>query len=165
VFRNNRNKQKTNPNSSKLVKISTFLIPYTISSVFFGCFDTGPKHQNKPRKIFVGFAKKQTENNRNRLSFGLFRFEPRKKIYGFEYPLIDNIFLGFFRFVSVCFEKILFVSVVSILVRNTETNRKKCFLVSRNKLKNNRNRLSFGLFRFEPKKYLIVSRTPYVQLE
>jgi hypothetical protein len=64
-------------------------------------------------------------------------------------------FLGFFRFVSVCFEKVPFVSVVSIPVRNTETNRNKpknFFLVSRNKPKNNRNRLSFGLFRFEPKK-------------
>ncbi len=32
--------------------------------------------------------------------------------------------LGLFRFVSVCYELVLFVSVVSILVRNTETNRK-----------------------------------------
>ncbi len=63
------------------------------------------------------------KNSRNRLSFGLFRFEPRKKINGLEYPLIDNLFWGFFWFVSVCLEKILFVSVVSILVRNTETNR------------------------------------------
>ncbi len=54
-------------------------------------------------------------------------------------------FFRFFRFVPVCFDKLLFVSVVSIHVRNTETNRKKCFLVSRN-------RLSFSLFRFEPKK-------------
>ncbi len=79
---------------------------------------------------------------------------------GFEDPLIANVF---WRYSSVCFEKILFVSVVSILVRNTETNGKKCFLVSRNKPKNNRNRLSFGLFRFEPKKNLIVSRTTYFQ--
>jgi hypothetical protein len=32
-----------------------------------------------------------------------------------------------FRFVSVCFETCMFVSVVSIHVRNTETNRKKYF--------------------------------------
>ncbi len=60
----------------------------------------------------------------------------------------------FFGIFSVCFglfKKVLFVSVVSIPVRNTETNR-KFFFVSRNKPKNNRNRLSFGLFRFEPKK-------------
>jgi hypothetical protein len=30
------------------------------NSVCFGCFDTSPKHQNKPKKMFFGFAK-QTE--------------------------------------------------------------------------------------------------------
>ncbi len=35
-----------------------------------------------------------------------------------------------FKFVSVCFETCMFVSVVSIHVRNTETSRKKYFLVS-----------------------------------
>jgi hypothetical protein len=60
--------------------------------------------------------------------------------------------LIFFIF-SVCFETELFVSVVSKQIRNTETNRKFLLLVSRNKPKINRNRLSFGLFRFEPKKY------------
>jgi hypothetical protein len=50
VFRNNRNKQKTNRNSIKFVKLSTFLIPHTISSVCFSCFDTGPKHQNKQKQ-------------------------------------------------------------------------------------------------------------------
>jgi hypothetical protein len=151
VFRNNRNKQKTNRSSSKFVRISTFLIPQTKSSVCFDCFDTGPKNRNKPKqteKKNFGFAKKQTKNNRNRSSFGLFWFEPRKK-NGFEDPITENVFWRFFWFVSVCFEKILFVSIP---VRNTETNRKKRFLVSRNKPKNNRNRLSFGLLRYEPKK-------------
>jgi hypothetical protein len=152
VFRNNRNKQKTNRNSRKFGKISTFLIPHTISSVCFGCFDTGPKHRNKPKKKILVSRKSKPKNNRNRLSFGLFLFESRKKDNGFEDPLIENVFWRFFRFVSVCYENILFVSVVSILVRNTETNRKNCFLVSQNKPKNNRNRLSFGLFRLEPKK-------------
>ena len=65
----------------------------------------------------------------------------------------DIIFVFFRKFwiVSVCFETVLFVSVVSIKVRNTETNRKKIFLVSRNKPKQTRNRSCFGLFRFEPK--------------
>jgi hypothetical protein len=45
----------------------------------------------------------------------------------------------------------VFVSLVSKRIRNTETNRKNVLLVSRNKPKINRNRLSFGLFRFEPK--------------
>jgi hypothetical protein len=50
------------------------------------------------------------------------------------------------------FNSVLFVSVVvvSIQVRNIETNRKN-FLVSRNKPKQTRNRSCFGLFRFEPK--------------
>jgi hypothetical protein len=61
----------------------------------------------------------------------------------------------FFSFISVCFETDLFVSVVSKWVRNTETNRKKLLLVSRNKHKMNRNRFSFGLFRFEPKKKIV----------
>jgi hypothetical protein len=33
------------------------------NSVYFGCFNTGPKHRNKPKqteKMFFGFAK-QTE--------------------------------------------------------------------------------------------------------
>jgi hypothetical protein len=64
VFQNNRNKQKTNGNSSKFVKISTFLIRHTISSVCFGCFDTGPKHRHKPKqteKIFWGFREKANQ--------------------------------------------------------------------------------------------------------
>jgi hypothetical protein len=76
VFRDNRNKQKTNRNSSKFVKISTLLIPHTISSVCFGCFDTGLKHRNKPKQI-KGFADNLIENVFRRF-FGLFRFVSRK---------------------------------------------------------------------------------------
>jgi hypothetical protein len=143
------------------------LIPHTISSVCFGCFDTSPKHRNKPKqtetnrnkpkqtetnrnkpKQICWFRKKQTENNRNRfVSVGT-----EKKNVLFWGPPNRKRFLRFFRFVSVCFDKVLFVSVDSIPVRNSETNRKKSFLVSRNKPKNNWNRLSFGLFRFESKK-------------
>jgi hypothetical protein len=72
VFQNNRNKQKTNRNSSKFVKLSTLLIPRTISSVCFGCFDTGPKHQNKPKQTkekILGFAEKQTEKQPKQIEF------------------------------------------------------------------------------------------------
>ncbi len=103
MFRNSRNKQKTNRNSSKFVKISTFLIPHTISSVCFGCFDICPKHRNKTKKICLVSQKSKPKNNQNRFSFGLFRFEPRKKINGFEDPLIENVFWRFFRFVSTKF--------------------------------------------------------------
>jgi hypothetical protein len=82
VFRNNRNKQKTNRNSSKFVKISTFLIPHTINSVCFGCFDTAPKHRNKPKqtekKIF-GFAKKQTEKQPKQIEFQFVLVRTEKK--------------------------------------------------------------------------------------
>jgi hypothetical protein len=86
-------------NNSKFFKISTFFIPHTISSVYFGCFVTSPKHQNKPKNKFLVSLKSKLKNNRNRLSFGLFRFEPRKKINGSEDPLIENVF---WRFFSVC---------------------------------------------------------------
>ncbi len=93
VFQNNRNKQKTNRNSRKFVKISTFLIPHTISSVCFSCFDTGPEHRNKPKKKFLVLRNNKPKNNRNRL----FRFESRKKtINSFEDLLIENVFWRFF---------------------------------------------------------------------
>jgi hypothetical protein len=89
MFRNNRNKQKTNRNSSKFVKISTFLIPHTISSVCFGCFDTDPEHRNKLNNKFFGFAKKQTKKQPKQIEF---QFELRNIINGFEDPLIENVF-------------------------------------------------------------------------
>ena len=73
-------------------------------------------------------------------------------LYSFKRKLL-GIFRKF-RIVSVRFETVLFVSVVSIKVRNTETNRKFFFLVSRNKPKQTRNRSCFGLFRFEPKNFI-----------
>ncbi len=90
-----------------------------------------------------------------------------KKFNCFEDPLIENVFwrfFGLFRFVLTKFCLFRLFRYLSETPKQTETNRnksKKCFLVSLNKPKNNRNRLSFGLFRFEPKKNLIVSRTTY----
>ncbi len=100
MFRNNQNKQKTTRNSRKFVKISSFLIPHTISSVCFGCFDTNPKHRTNPKKIFWSFAKKQTKKQPKQIEF---RFDQRKKNNGFEDPLIENVFWRFFRFVSTKF--------------------------------------------------------------
>jgi hypothetical protein len=82
VFRNNQNKQKTNRNSSKFVKISTFLIPHTISSVCFGCFNTSPKHRNKQKqtgKFFFGFVKKQTEKQPKQIEFRFVSVQIEKK--------------------------------------------------------------------------------------
>jgi hypothetical protein len=152
VFRNNRNKQKTNWNSSKFFKISTFLIPHTISSVCFGYFDTGPKHRNKLDKIFLVSWKSKPKNNQNRLSFGCFGSNQEIKFTVLRTPLIENVFWRFFRFISRKFCLFQLFLYRSETPKQTETNRKKCFLVLWNKPKNNRNRLSFGLFRFKPKK-------------
>jgi hypothetical protein len=64
-------------------------------------------------------------------------------------------FISFFRFVSkqICLFRLF--RYWSETPKRTETNRKNNWLVSRNKPKNNRNRLSFGLFRFEPKIYFV----------
>jgi hypothetical protein len=69
------------------------------------------------------------------------------------------------KFILFCFRFFRFVSKQFCLFRlfrngfetpkQTETNRKNYFLVSRNKPKINRNRLCFGLFRFEPKKFFV----------
>ncbi len=144
MFRNNRNKQKTNRNSSKFVKKSTFLIPHTISSV---SFDTGPKHRNKPKNIFLGFAKKQTEKQPpKQIEFRFVSVRTEKKNYGFEDPWIENVFWRFFRFVLRKF-------CLFRLFQYWSETPKKSFLIFVNKPKNNRNRLSFGLFRFEPKTF------------
>ncbi len=76
----------------------------------------------------------------------------RKKKNCFEDPLIENVFWRFFRFVSRKFCLFRLFHYRSKTPKQTETNQKKCFLVSRNKPKNNRNRFSFGLFWFETKK-------------
>jgi hypothetical protein len=57
-------------------------------SVCFGCFDIDPKHRNEPKqteKIIYWFRE---TNNRNRLGFGLFRFEPKIYFVCFENTLV-----------------------------------------------------------------------------
>jgi hypothetical protein len=51
----------------------------TISSVCFGCFDTGPKHRNKPKKNFFAFAKKQTETPPKQIEFLFVSVRTEKK--------------------------------------------------------------------------------------
>jgi hypothetical protein len=53
-------------------------------------------------KNFWVLQKNKPKNNRNRLSFGLFWFEPRKNFNCFEDPLIEKVFGRFFWFVSFC---------------------------------------------------------------
>ncbi len=93
-------KQKTNRNSSKFVKISTFLIPHTISSVCFSCFNTGLKHRNKPSKKFGSFAKKQTEKQPKQIEFWFVLVWTENKNYRFRgSPNRERFFWRFFRFV------------------------------------------------------------------
>jgi hypothetical protein len=82
-------------------------------------------------------------------------------LYSFKGKLL-GIFRKF-RLVSVRFETVLFVSVVSIKVRNTETNRKKNFWfhkTNRNKRETDLVSVCFGSNR---KILFFISRTPYLQ--
>jgi hypothetical protein len=109
MFRNNRNKQNTNRNSSKFVKISTLLIPHTISSVCFSCFDTSLKQQNKPKKNFC-FREKKTKKQPKQIEFQFVLVRTEKKKLTVSRTPNRQSFLGIF---SVCFDKVLFGSVVS----------------------------------------------------
>jgi hypothetical protein len=74
-----------------------------------------------PKKVKI---KKQNKIGLSKIRKQFFNFN---FFGGFRGPLNRESFLEIFLFVSVCFDKIMFVSVVSILVLNTETNRKKVF--------------------------------------
>jgi hypothetical protein len=157
VFRNNRNKQKTNRNSSKFVKISTFLIPHTLSSVCFGCFDNGPKHKNKPKKKLFGFAKNKPKNNRNRLIFGMFWFEPRKKKLLFRGPPNIKRFLEFFQFVLT---KLCLFRLFRYRSETPKQTEIKVFWFHETNQKTTETDWVSVCFGLNRKKNLIVSRTP-----
>jgi hypothetical protein len=73
------------------------------------------------------------------------------RTFTFKISISCRIF-RLFRFVSkqICLFRLFRYG--SETPKRTEINRKNNLLVSRNKPKMTRNRLSFGLFRFEPKK-------------
>jgi hypothetical protein len=128
VFRNKLNKQKTNWNSSKFVKTSTFLnSPYHKFCLFrlFRNRSETSKQTKTNWKIFFWF--RELKHNPNRLSLGLFRFEPRKKIYGFEDPLIEKVFWRFFWFVLRKFCLFRLFRYQSETPKQTETNQKLFF--------------------------------------
>ncbi len=61
------------------------------SSVCFGCFDIGSKHQNKPKYfcfLFHETNRNKPKQTRNRSCFGLFRFEPKFIFVCFEDTLL-----------------------------------------------------------------------------
>ncbi len=131
--------------------INLFSSPYH-KFCLFRLFRYQSETSKQTGKNFLVSRKSKPKNNRNRLSFSLFRFEPRKKINCFEDPLLENFFWRLFRFVlrKFClFRLFLYRPKHRNKLKQTEKN---VFLVSQNKPKNNRNRLKFGLFQFEPKK-------------
>jgi hypothetical protein len=103
MFRLNRNKQKTHPNSLKvsifeyfsenvgLLQFVSVCYETVLFFFFFGCFDIGSKHRNKPKFLVFGFTK-QTETNakqillqfvsvRTEIYFCLFRGHPSHEIF------------------------------------------------------------------------------------
>jgi hypothetical protein len=65
--------------------------------------ETSKQTETNQKKKFLVSRKSEPKNNRNRLSFGLFQFKPRKKTNGFKDPLTENVFWRFFLFVSTKF--------------------------------------------------------------
>ncbi len=161
MFRNNRNKQKTYRNSSKFVKISTFLIPHTIISVCFGCFDTCLKHRNKPKqtkKNFFGFVQKQTEKQPKQIEFRFVSvLQTEKKNHGFEDSLKENVFWRFFRFVSWRFYLFRLFRYWSETPKQTEKN---VFWFRETNRKTTETDWVLVCFGSNRKKIFIVSRTP-----
>ncbi len=86
------NRQKINCFEDTLIERVFWRFFWFVSknSVCFGCFDTGPKHRNKLKKKFL-VSRNKPKINRNRLSFSLFRYKPRKKIDCFEDPLGESL--------------------------------------------------------------------------
>ncbi len=102
------------PTVQRLTKTTSgifrLLLSGTISSVCFVCFDTGPKHQNKPKqtkKKCLGFVKKQTEKQTKQIEFQFVSVRTEKKNLWFQGPQnffeIFSVCFGLFRENSVCF--------------------------------------------------------------
>ncbi len=78
VFQNNRNKQKTNRNSSKFVKISTFLISHTII-LFVSAVLIPVRSTETNRKQIFWFGKKQTKKLPTKIEFWFVAVQTEKK--------------------------------------------------------------------------------------
>ncbi len=78
------------------------------SFVCFGCFDTCPKHRKKTEKNFWF-----RETNRNRLSFGLFWYEPKKKFDCFEDTLGQAFGIPLGAHQSYSLKKVLGIEIMN----------------------------------------------------
>ncbi len=129
-FETTETNKQPNKTAANFVKISTFLIPHTKSSVCFGCFDTGPKHRTKTDWVSVCFDSNQEKKltvlrtynkelfwrffrfvSRKFCLFRLFRYrsetpkQSEKKFFGFAKQTEKQPKQIDFRFVSVWTEK------------------------------------------------------------
>jgi hypothetical protein len=71
----------------QIVRFFVYFGLFRNRSVCFGCFETYPKHRNKPKNTFL-VSRNKPKINRNRLCFGLFRFEPKNFFVCFEDTLM-----------------------------------------------------------------------------
>jgi hypothetical protein len=76
--------------SSYLVFTLVFVF-FRNKSVCFGCFETDPKQTETKQKNNFLVSRNKPKMNRNRLCFGLFRFEPKKKFDCFEDTLVMGV--------------------------------------------------------------------------
>ncbi len=161
MFQNNRNKQKTNRNSSKFVKnINLFNSPYynfCLFRLFRYRSETSKQTKTNPKKIFLVLWKSKPKNNRNRLSFGS---SNREKNHGFEDSLKENVFWRFFRFVSWKFCLFRLFRYWSETPKQTEKN---VFWFRETKQKTTETDGVSFCFGSNRKKKLIVRRTPYCE--
>jgi hypothetical protein len=106
MFRLNRNKQNTNRNSLIGSIFCYFLQKIRFFIVFFGLFRNSLFHlfrfYSETESFDVSIEPKETEDPSK-------QFFLKESIFGY---FSEN--LGLFRIVSVCYETVLFVSVVSI---------------------------------------------------
>jgi hypothetical protein len=65
-----------------------FIFDFVSRSVCFGCFVMDPKRTETNRKNNLLVSRNKPKINRNRLSFGLFRFEPKNCFVCFEDTLV-----------------------------------------------------------------------------
>ncbi len=141
--------------AANLVKYQRFNSPYH-KFCLFRLFWYRSEISKQTENFFWVSRKSKPKNNRNRLNFGLFRFELRKN--GFEDPLIENVF--FLEMFSVCFGLLRENSVCfgCFDFGPKQWNKlKKMFFGFAKQTKTDCVSVCFGSNR---KKNLIVSRTP-----
>ncbi len=161
MFWNNRNKQKTNRNSSKFLKISK-ISPYHKFCLFW-LFryrsKTSKQTETNWEKIFLLSRKSKPKNNQNRLSFGS---NWEKNFTVSRTLLIENIFLRFFWFVLTKFCFFWLLRYQSETPKQTKTNRTNVFWFHKTNRKTTETDWVSVCFGSNRNKNFTILRTPYV---